>query len=56
MEWIDIKVEKPTKEGKYIVCGLSQMNNKKRLDTKWNGKAFHCSLKVTHWLKENNED
>ena len=61
MEWIDITIEQPTVNGKYLVKTKTGMGNERRLDAdytiqKVNGKdkkTFHVSNQiVTHWLKE----
>jgi len=62
MEWIDINVEIPSVEGKYLVKTKTTMGNTHRVDAgctlredKGKVKAhFNVSNQiVTHWLKEN---
>lgn len=58
IEWIDIKQEQPTKEGKYIVKTKTMMGNKYKIEYKCTIKddKAHFSVTnqiVTHWLKEN---
>ena len=57
MEWIDIKLEEPSTEGKYLVKTLTSMGNIHRIESichKNKGKMhFNCTNQiVTHWLKE----
>lgn len=55
MEWIDYKIKKPTKPGKYIVKTITPHKNVGRFDAKFNGNSFDVNNQiVTHWLNENN--
>ncbi len=60
-QWVDIKEEQPTTEGKYLIKTLTRMGNKHTLEAKMSvnqekGKPkahFNVSNQiVTHWLKE----
>jgi hypothetical protein len=58
MQWIDISLEQPTQEGKYLVKTRTTMGNTHRVESSFsitNGKGkFNVSNQVvTHWLKEN---
>ncbi len=58
MEWIDIKKEQPTEEGKYVVKTITPMGSNHKVETFCpitQGKAHFgvTNQNVTHWLKEN---
>ena len=58
MEWIDIKKEQPTKEGKYVVKTITTMGSNHKVETLCTitkGKAHFgvTNQNITHWLKEN---
>ncbi len=58
MEWIDIKKEQPTEEGKYVVKTITTMGSKHKVETLCTitkGKVHFgvTNQIVTHWLKEN---
>lgn len=57
MEWIDIEVEQPKEEGKYLVKTKTMMGNTHRVDCHChiNKGKVHFNVTnqiVTHWLKE----
>lgn len=57
MNWINIKIEQPKLEGKYIVKTMTIMGNTNKVEsycTITKGKAsFNVSNQiVTHWLRE----
>jgi len=56
MEWIEIKIQEPSIEGKYVVKTVSMMGNIKTLECHCNitNNKAHFAItnqKVTHWLK-----
>ena len=59
MEWIDIKKEQPTQEGKYVVKTITTMGSNHKVEARCfldgKGKAHFgvTNQNVTHWLKEN---